>query len=92
MSKRRAPTIADLATGAAGGRRVVLSAGTLDGPMLAALQRLNLLKNVEDSLSAASTWGDGVTTANAQSQMPEPSDNPFSQMPKGGAKHGDSTD
>lgn len=71
MSRRRAPTLATLADNAAAGRRVVLSAGTLDGPFLAALQRLNLLTNAENSGDSASTWAEGVGTSNAESQMPE---------------------
>lgn len=66
VSRRRAPTLATLADNAAAGRRVVLSAGTLDGAFLAALQRVNLLTNAENS-GEVSTWAPGIGTHNAQS-------------------------
>lgn len=64
---RKASAIADLAARADAGRQLVVSVGSLDGPMLRALAGLNLLKNVENSGEQGSTWGDGVGTHNNQS-------------------------
>ena len=77
MSRRKAPTITNLADGAAAGRRVVVSVGTLDGPFLAALAKVQLLPIGTTDGDQVSTWGDGVTNAN-----------PCSNTPEGGAKHG----
>ena len=59
MSRRKTDNLGDLAAGAAAGRRVVASVGQLDGAFLAALQRVNLAAGDVP----ASTWGDGVTSA-----------------------------
>ena len=69
VSRRKPPTLATLADNAAAGRRVVASSGQLDGPFLAALQRLNLSQILHTDGDSASTWGDGVTTANADSDI-----------------------
>lgn len=78
MSKRRAPTFGDLADGAAGGRRVVVSVGSLDGVLLQALAKVQLVPN--DGAGEPSTWGEGITDSN-----------PFSQLPEGGRADGTST-
>lgn len=57
MSKRKPPTVADAARRAAHGRNVVLSSGSLDGPLLQALQRAQLAAGV---CGEVSTWGPGV--------------------------------
>lgn len=59
MSRSKPPTIADAARRAAHGRNVVLSSGSLDGPLLQALQRAQLAAGVCGEL--VSTWGPGVT-------------------------------
>lgn len=71
MSLRKTSAIADLAARADAGRQLVVSVGSLDGPMLRALAGLNLLKNVENSGEQGSTWGEGIATYNADSQMPD---------------------
>ena len=67
MSLRKTSAIADLAARADAGRQLVVSVGTLDGPFLAALQRLQLPPLGEQG----STWAAGVGTHNADSQMPD---------------------
>jgi len=61
VSKCKPPTIADDVRRAAHGRNVVLSSGSIDGPLLQALQRAQLAAGVcGDNVS---TWGPGVTNA-----------------------------
>lgn len=86
MSRRKAPTLATLADNAAGGRRVVLSSGSMDGAFLAALQRLNLCPIGHTDGDSASTWAPGIDTANAESDKEEPSDNRQISEPKPGGK------
>lgn len=86
MSRRKAPTLATLADNAAAGRRVVLSAGTLDGPLLLALQRVNFGSQIVNVGDQVSTWAPGIGTHNDESQLPEASDNPSSQMQKEGTR------
>lgn len=92
MSRRKAPTITNLADGAAAGRRVVVSVGTLDGPFLAALAKVRLVPN--GNIGDPSTWGPGVhqdgEIANAigDKQTSTGIANPCSNTPEGGAKHG----
>lgn len=56
MSKRKPPSVATIAAG----RRVLLSVGSLDGPMLQALAKVQFSLQTENS-APVSTWGDGVT-------------------------------
>jgi len=58
VSKCKPPTVADVA-GAAQRRRVVCSAGSLDAPLLQALQRAQLAAGVCGD--KVSTWGEGVS-------------------------------
>lgn len=71
MSRRKVAGLAGLARDTARGRQIVLSAGSIDGAFLAALQRLNLTPIGVTLGDQVSTWADGVTTANAQSQISE---------------------
>ena len=66
MSKRKTDNLGALAAG----RRVVVSAGTLDGPFLAALAKVQISLQTENSPSP-STWGDGVAIDKSISDMPE---------------------
>ncbi len=59
-------TIGDLVPRTDAGRRVVCSVGSLDGPMLAALQRLQVA--VVDG--EQSTWAEGIGPSNRISDMP----------------------
>ena len=54
MSRRKVDRLANIAAG----RRVVLSAGTLDGPFLAALQRLQLAPLGDGAV--VSSWAAGI--------------------------------
>ena len=83
MSKRKPPTVATIAAG----RRVVLSAGTLDGPFLAALAKVQLSTQVDNS-APVSTWGDGVTDRLQDDMCIH---NPCSSMPERSANDGKST-
>ena len=57
--RRKVDTLGDLAAGADTGRRIVLSVGSLDGGLLAALANVRIVA-IPDDGSEPSTWGDGV--------------------------------
>jgi len=85
MSKCKPPTVADLAAGAAHGRRVVMSAGSMDGAFLAALAKVGL---AGADGAVTSTWADGVASHNGQVSVGNGTANPSSDMPKGGQTDG----
>lgn len=84
MSRRNVNTLGSLAAGAARGRNVVVSVGTLDGPMLQALAAVRIVPAAGSDM--ASTWGDGVNldTDKLGLCVGVDSSNPFSSMPEGG--------
>lgn len=82
MSKRH--DLARVADAAAHGRRVVLSAGALDGPFLAALAKVGLAA----ADGAVSTWADGVASHNGQVSVGNGTANPSSDKTQGGANDG----
>lgn len=60
MSRRKVDGLADAARRAAGDRRVVLSAGSIDGAFLAALAKVQPTIQPAAGSDMASTWGEGV--------------------------------
>ena len=76
VSKRKTNNLGTLAAG----RRVVVSSGSLDGPFLAALQRLNFSPTGETD-APVSTWADGV---NQGTQNDMATDKSISQIQQDG--------
>jgi hypothetical protein len=64
--RRRVTTLGELAAGAAQGKRVVLSVGSLDGVFLAALAKLQL----RPAGPGTSCWAEGIGDANHASYIP----------------------
>lgn len=65
--RRPRVTIGDLVPRTDAGRHIVCSVGTLDGPLLAALAALQLMPGDGEQ----STWGEGIASSNAISDMPK---------------------